>query len=154
PISFARHLEFWARRHPWTLIGAATFTLMILLGFSYYLWEQNTYLRWVNSHPGYVRKPGVHTAEVKTLKIFLAPAFLLLILASAIYRRYSRRLDWSQLLPPEIGVAKIHPISPGLRQVFYLVGGGTAVFCLFVLTKAIDKSVWEDSLPGFGMYFS
>ena len=51
PASASRKVWSWLSKHPWFLVGAATFAGLGLLGFAYGLWEQVQYVEWKANHP-------------------------------------------------------------------------------------------------------
>jgi predicted Ser/Thr protein kinase len=56
----------WARRHPWTIAGAASVVMLGLIGFAFGLWQLNRLLSWRLAHPGQPLPAGRHLIDSAT----------------------------------------------------------------------------------------
>jgi len=66
PASWSERVEGWARRHPWTITGAASVAMLALIGFTYGLWQENLFLAWKLAHPRGVPPAGRYVVDSAT----------------------------------------------------------------------------------------
>jgi tRNA A-37 threonylcarbamoyl transferase component Bud32 len=86
PISLSRRGAFWARRHPWAITGVASLLVLGLAFVSYGLWAQNRFLVWLQSHPDYVRAPGLRTERSEAAHEIGLWIWLSLVFAHVVYQ--------------------------------------------------------------------
>lgn len=63
PADTVRRLWSRAKQRPWAFAAVASMLLAGSLGAAYYWWAENSFLKWVASHPHYRKAPGPHTAQ-------------------------------------------------------------------------------------------
>jgi serine/threonine protein kinase len=144
PVSAARRMENWLRRHPWTLAGVATLVTATLVGVTYWLWQQNQFLQFKESHPDYVRRSGLLTSQANQLEHWSIFVVIAGIYLSIFYVMKSRRLKWAQAGDSTaIRAASRFPVSAGLRVACIVAGAGLCALGLALLIRTLDAVVWE-----------
>jgi serine/threonine protein kinase len=172
PVSAVRKAETWLRRHPWTLVAAASSVSMALLGLLYWQFERGKFLEnqlLANQallHPGSMAKESI-AWEVVGLLLILTMVWALgafkeselgvpnsvvnlghvdiRTFLSAVFRQYVRGEKGD--LPGRLAgwSSPPKPVSRRLR----VVGGLTSVaglgFAVIYLAKIIQFSVWANT---------
>jgi serine/threonine protein kinase len=135
PPGFARKAWSWSLRHPWAITGLASFFSLGLIAFAYGLWQQNRYLVWLQSHPGYVPTPDRLSSGLKQLKILL----LLPVLPSIFFL--------IPLLLPDTIKRRRRRAQPHFHLLLWLwVGCGAASLLagIYLALKLLEAHVWEN----------
>jgi len=148
-----RKAENWLRRHPWTLMTAASTVAMILAGLLYWQFERVKFLE----------RPPLHTDRLQALRDRLLwqqletwtyTGFLLELITGFAFLVFTLsaggKTDWKALFNRPTDWAPIRPVSQRLRAVCGLVSVAGLGFAVFYFAKIIHFSVWaswnEESL--------
>jgi tRNA A-37 threonylcarbamoyl transferase component Bud32 len=152
PASPVRKALSWSRRHPGTLAAAAAVVVLALAFGSFYLFEENAFLRARQANPSLTRAPGLRGQSLETwdtvnLFVMVAGIFSLLV----VFRR-ARRSTWKDMLDPASAYGPLEPIGERMRTFAACAGVvcvGSGILLLIMLIKA---QVWEGDAP-IGPYF-
>ena len=133
PAGTARKMWSWTKRKPWAVTAVASLFVLGLLSLAYWLWVENSYLRFMATHPDYIRKAGSRTERwelVNSLAFFIWPALGCLNLWCQRHSaNYSR---------------KGHPISHRRLTAASCLGCVGMLYGVFVATQTINAVVWEN----------
>jgi tRNA A-37 threonylcarbamoyl transferase component Bud32 len=146
--SAIRKAESWLRRHPWTLMAAASLVAMVLLGLLYWQYERVKFLENRPLAPNQaLRHPGLGRQQLKTWHDDCFRVYIITVGAYLAFKQYQAKgLKQVSLRPT--GYAPSLPLSQPLRVVCGLIGVVALGFTLLYFAKAIQVSVWENT-PGF-----
>jgi serine/threonine protein kinase len=150
-----RRVESWLRRHPWTLMWAASFIVMVLAAMFYWEYERVKLLEYIQSHPGQTHPPPSGPEG----RVINWAAFNLLALAVnyytlRLYRNFKRGVHWNKLLYASIDPGSERPVNPLLCLVCGTLGvAGTGVVVLYI-ARIIQVSVWNDPYDIMGWLFA
>jgi serine/threonine protein kinase len=148
PVSAIRKVESWVRRHPWTLMAAASLLILILSGLLYWQYERVSFLQnrplptaRTLHHPDAPTQPF----EAWTvLMYFLMPGMLAWTLL--IFRQYGRgKPNVRELFEVPIYGATAKPVSQRMRVVCGLIGAAALAFTVIYFGNLIHESVWGNS---------
>lgn len=157
PANTVRRLWSRAKQRPWKFAAVLAILLAGSLGAAYYGWAENSFLKWVASHPDYEKIPGPHTAEF-IFSIYVCGGFIVCLavawgtLTGVIYRPvWSRRLRKSHSL----SVVGLHSMEYRVRgqsfptsllRLYGLLGASCIASGIYAITNAIDAHVWENDM--------
>jgi tRNA A-37 threonylcarbamoyl transferase component Bud32 len=174
PASRLRKAVSWGRRHPGVLAAAAALAMVVLAFGTYYLYEENAYLRYQQANPDVVRvKPGdvlepgksanVERPRSDSLNMWevinglaLVPGIAFVVFLSLRARRLSWKDFHDRIKRQEVSLPPPQPFGERFRTMALGVGL-LMVFCSgMLLVKAIQANVWEGAsiwgsvLPSYG----
>ena len=155
PANTVRRLWSRAKQRPWKFAAVLAILLAGSLGAAYYWWAENSFLKWVASHPDYEKIPGPHTAEF-IFSIYVCVGLIVCyavawgILTGVIYGPgRSRGLRKSHSL----SVVGLHSMEYRVRgqsfptsllRLYGLLGASCIAFGIYAITNAIDAHIWEN----------
>jgi tRNA A-37 threonylcarbamoyl transferase component Bud32 len=143
PASVARRAVSWARRHPMLLAGVAALAVFALAGFTFYLAEENAWLRAKLATPDLERKPGGPRGRAMGIWMLVSTLTMLANFALLVaFLKHSRRVSWQQLFDPT-GFSPLQPASAGWRALATVSGAACVTFGVVALAKIIQAHVWE-----------
>jgi serine/threonine protein kinase len=150
PVSAIRKAESWLRRHPWTLMAAASLVAMVLMGLLYWQFER---VKFLENRPSLTAQaldhPGLRKPELENWEGVNSFVFVTLMWAFGIFNLYAQgraNPDWKKLWfdrPTDLG--PVMPVSQRMRIVCGLICLGALGFSVFYLGKLIQVSVWENT---------
>jgi serine/threonine protein kinase len=169
PVSATRKAESWVRRHPWTLLAAASFVAMVLAGMLYWQFERVKFLE--NRPPGADHKLspreqrqqfqkfldtgpsatdvmnrlfGFREQQLKNWDGWMGWVWIGTIWTGIILQRYARGLKHlNQLLDRRAASGPPRPVSQRLRVICGLISLGALALMVVYFTKIVEASVWE-----------
>lgn len=143
PATTARKVVNWTRRHRWVIVAVASAAFLALAALALGLWEETRYLRWVNAHPGWIRRPGALADAIKDNPAGALPFFFVALAALQWYRKRSRDLSWRGLR--EIAnLAPPRPIAVGWTAAFLATGLAIGGLSTWMAYQYIEAYVWEN----------
>jgi hypothetical protein len=147
PVSAVRKTESWLRRHPWTLMAAASWVAMVLLGMLYWQFER---VKFLENRPlltaQALHHPGSRWQELQPWEGVGALLFPMTMWAALVFRRYGRGLKgWKHLLAPPDDWRPARPVSQRMRIVCGLISVVGLGFSVLYFAKTIQVSVWENT---------
>jgi serine/threonine protein kinase len=150
PFSALRKTESWVRRHPWTLMTAASLALMVLIGLLYWQHERIKFLENGPAPTGQtLGGPGWRGQEIKQLSNFSILTLFITEIALAVFLLYRRRSKgWKLFFERTDDLGPTRSVSQPLRVVCGMISVAGLGFALVVLVKIIQANVWE-SRPFF-----
>jgi serine/threonine protein kinase len=149
PASALRKAESWLRRHPWTLVSAASLALMVLVGMLDWQHERMKFLEnLLHNRPwpaDQAHRPlDWRGQELKTWQDLNYAVFAMTALA---WRRLRQslygKLNLKQLFGRPAEDAPSEPVSQRLRVVCGLISVAGLAFAALYFAKIIQVSVWE-----------
>ncbi|MEO1972522.1 MAG: protein kinase [Pirellulaceae bacterium] len=132
PASSARRAWSWTKRHPWAITAVALLVVFGLLSVVYWLWAENSYLRWTVDHPDHKKEPGPNSSFLEQMFDISLFAWLGIMFAQANLTRQSN-------MHRREGRA----IPSGWLALFAITGVAGIVWGFFVAMKNLDAYVWE-----------
>ena len=172
PVSGVRKAESWLRRHPWTLVAAASSISMALMGLLYWQFERGKFLENQLLADQALRHPALMGEEpvawnLASLLLLLTTAWALVVFnrhvlgvpksvndllsadiracLSAVFRQYVLG-EKSDLLGRLVGWSCApKPVSRRLRVVCGLISVAGLGFAVLYLAKLIQFSVWAST---------
>jgi len=157
PVTAARKAESWLRRHPWTLMAAASSIAMVLMGLLYWQFER---VKFLEHRPlltdQALRDPGLRMQQLKGPEMWRFVADLVgvtIICTLVVFLKYGRgKASWRLVLLFE-GPTDWAPTRPaGLRLACGLIGVAVLGFTVLYLARFIRVSVWEGT-PRWSLWF-
>jgi tRNA A-37 threonylcarbamoyl transferase component Bud32 len=147
PAGTVRKLVNWGRRHPGILAAAAALVMLGLAFGSFYLVEENAFLRAQQTDPALVRAAGQRLEGLKTWNLVNT-----LVMVGGIYSllavaRRARGLSWKDLFDPAKHYRPMQPMGEGLRTFVLCVGLVCLGSAIVLLLKTIQVQVWEIAIP-------
>jgi tRNA A-37 threonylcarbamoyl transferase component Bud32 len=147
PVSAIRKAESWLRRHPWTLMAAGWFVVMVLMGLLYWQFQR---VKFLQNHPlvnGQApRHPGLRMHQLSyTWDEAMAVVQLAMILPLLFFVMNVRRKTTLKLFGQLTLWDPARPLSQRLRVVCGLMSVAAVGFTVLYLAKLIQVSVWEST---------
>jgi serine/threonine protein kinase len=133
PASSARRAWSWTKRHPWAISAVSLLAIFGLLSIVYWLWAENSYLRWTADHPNHEKRPGPYSSFLEQIYEISIFVWLGVMFAQANLTRQSNMLRREGRAIPDRWLA-----------VITVAGGLGVMWGIFVAMKIIDAYVWED----------
>jgi len=134
PASAVRKLWSWVKRRTWIRAAAVSLIVMASLGLACYLLIENSFLRWMQTHPDYIAEAGPITARVK----FIDGLAVLWCLGGV----------WMSHLALErhcrICRLKGTTITTRFLTIFALLGTGNLASGMYYTVLLIQAHVWEN----------
>jgi serine/threonine protein kinase len=171
--SAIRKVESWLRRHPWTLTGAASLAIMVLVGLLYWQYERVKFLesglkatdanvlpleqrqqlqKFLEGHPSapeikewIVRHHLLPGQELKKWDFVLTWVVLAAFWAGLVFSRYASGMKhWKQFYDPS-DWGPPGPVGQGARIVCGLIGLLSLGVAAVYFARVIHFSVWESA---------
>ena len=142
PASFVRKLVVWTRRRPGQLAAIAALVFSGLVGGVYYLVQENSFLRTLQTTPGLSREPGAHVETL--LKLGMIPfvvfntCLLFMVWLTLRIRGTLRRSSDDGL-----SVQPFYPLGSRVRTLAACIGVLATLISLAYGMKVIEAHVWE-----------
>jgi serine/threonine protein kinase len=145
PASTLRKAESWLRRHPWTLMAAASLIAMILTGLLYWQYQRVQFLENPPSLADQAMHPGLRTQELTKWTDYATFVFFTTFLAHLVFRRSVRtKGNWKQFFGRTNDGGPPKPVSQPVRVVCGVIGLGALGVTVLYFAKAIQANVWEN----------
>jgi len=149
PAGTLRKTVSWGRRHPGILAAAAALVVVGLAFASFYLLEENAFLRALQVDPALVRAP-VHRVEAletwKAVNIWVMVAAVFSLLAVQLR---SRGNTWKEMFDPARNLRPTEPLGERMRTFAICVGLVGLASGILYLIKGIQAQVWEGGSINF-----
>jgi hypothetical protein len=143
PAGVLRKAVSWAQRHPATIAGVIALVVLGLIGFAYYLAQENAFLRAQAANPGLVRESGTYAHAVVMWNIFMLPVLLGAVWTGLWFSKTARRLAWRDLWQPGRLFMPMQQVGTNVRTASVLVGVLGLLLCLGFTGAVIKWQVWE-----------
>lgn len=148
PASSVRKLIVWARRRPGQLAAISALVFSVLVGGVYYLFQENAFLRALQTTPDLVREPGARVAALETWSFCTTWVYLAAVLFS-VWIQSRIRGKWRRSTNDSLSVQPFYPLGSRVRIWTAWFGLLLTLFCLAYAMKLIEAHVWE----GGGAWF-
>ncbi|MEQ1852924.1 MAG: hypothetical protein ABMA01_15195, partial [Chthoniobacteraceae bacterium] len=147
PAGVLRKVVSWAQRRPATIAGAIALLAFALIGYAYYLAQENAFLRAQAANPGLTRQFGFYGRARIAWDLVIGLALLASVWTGLWFSKTARRLSWRDLWQPGRQFIPMQPVGANVRTVSVFVGLLGAFLCLGFLDTLIKWQVWEGALP-------
>ena len=169
PASATRKAESWLRRHPWSLLAAASLAAMVLAGMLYWQFERVKFLE--HRPPGADRKLspseqrqqfqkfldtgpsntdvmnrmyGFRTQNLKNWDGWMNWVWVGTLWMGIILQRYARGMKHlNQVFERPAAWGPPRPVSQRLRVICGMISIGALAVTVVYFTKIVEASVWE-----------
>jgi len=142
PASSLRKLWSFTKRRPWAVTAVVSLIVTAALGLACYLLIENSFLRWQQAHPDYIREPGVITSHLKS-RADIWFLWVGLLLGSALWDRYSRECR-----------LKGSVVTTRLLTVPAVLGTAGLALGLYFTLQLIQAHVWENYFSFFDLLYA
>ena len=142
PASSLRKLWSFTKRRPWAVTAVVSLIVTAALGLACYLLIENSFLRWQQAHPDYIREPGVITSHLKS-GADISFLWVGLILGSALWDRYSRECRLKGIV-----------VTTRLLTVPAVLGTAGLALGLYFTLQLIQAHVWENYFSFFDLLYA
>ncbi len=133
PAGPIRKLWSWSKRRPWAITAVASLLMLGLLCSAYYLWVENSFLRWFATHADYVKQLGPHTSEFEAVQEFYLFLLMALVSANYFFSHYLRKCRRQR-----------ESLSCRLLAAHGLLGAIGIAHGIYFAMKSIDAHIWEN----------
>ena len=146
PADTVRRLWSRAKQRPWAFAAVASMLLAGSLGAAYYWWAENSFLKWVASHPDYEKIPGPHTAEfIFSVYVCVGLSVCLAVAWSIMETVFGKGRSLSLVgLHSREYKLRGQSFPTSLLRLYGLLGVSCIAFGIYAITNAIDAHIWEN----------
>ena len=142
PAGIVRKITGWARRRPGQLAAAVAFAFAGLVGGVYYLWQENAFLRAMQTTPGLSREPGPRVEALENWSRITSVVFCAgLLFALWLNKRMRGRLRRSS--EDGLFVQPFYPLGSRVRALAIGVGLLATLCSVAYVMTLIEAFVWE-----------